>query len=328
MKKTPSKTESRSTYHDHYDRRGQLRRSTPKNQSVMGVACADQDPPPEPRPVLTTPKKRKTLEQLEYDIPVRRSPRRKPEFSKLTISGSAIVNGSGNRSNSLKRQPSFTVLDPTSGIPSAGDTLRLGASLTSRSFHLTGLAPRRYSAPTSNSNKSPNDVNAGMCDCFGLPRVCDRCTGNNRRSLKAARAGTPGFRPPEVLLKCEHQTTAVDVWAAGVVMLCMMTRTYPFFRASDDLVHLAEIVCLFGSDAVREAACQYQRKLVLSESRPPLDWRVTFIALATRTGCNEKAENLVTKDSLDLLDKLLKLLSNERITAQDALKHPIFHRKL
>ena len=57
----------------------------------------------------------------------------------------------------------------------------------------------------------------------------------SRRSQKAARAGTPGFRPPEVLLKYEHQTTAVDMWACGVIMLCILSRTYPFFRAPDDV---------------------------------------------------------------------------------------------
>ena len=37
--------------------------------------------------------------------------------------------------------------------------------------------------------------------------------GSHRR--RADKAGTPGFRPPEVLLGSSHQTTAVDVWSAG-----------------------------------------------------------------------------------------------------------------
>ena len=59
--------------------------------------------------------------------------------------------------------------------------------------------------------------------------------------------GTPGFRPPEVLMKFEHQTTAVDMWAAGVILLCILSRTYPFFRAPDDLTALAELLALFGT---------------------------------------------------------------------------------
>ena len=67
------------------------------------------------------------------------------------------------------------------------------------------------------------------CNCYGMAKVCSKCL--NRKAQRAPRAGTPGFRPPEVLLKFEHQTTAVDIWAAGVILLCILSRTYPFFRA-------------------------------------------------------------------------------------------------
>ena len=56
-----------------------------------------------------------------------------------------------------------------------------------------------------------------------------RCS-KERPHQKAPRAGTPGFRPPEVLLKSAKQNTAVDLWAAGIVFLCMLARSYPFFR--------------------------------------------------------------------------------------------------
>ncbi|EKX31054.1 hypothetical protein GUITHDRAFT_50958, partial [Guillardia theta CCMP2712] len=36
------------------------------------------------------------------------------------------------------------------------------------------------------------------------------------------RAGTRGYRAPEVLMGMQCQTTAVDVWAAGVVLLTLL----------------------------------------------------------------------------------------------------------
>ena len=45
----------------------------------------------------------------------------------------------------------------------------------------------------------------GVCGCYGLPQVCDVCMA--RKNQAAPRAGTPGFRSPEVLLKCPDQTT-------------------------------------------------------------------------------------------------------------------------
>lgn len=51
------------------------------------------------------------------------------------------------------------------------------------------------------------------CFCYGRPTVCNICLV--RKDIQATRAGTPGYRPVEVLLKYANQTTAVDCWAAG-----------------------------------------------------------------------------------------------------------------
>ncbi len=78
------------------------------------------------------------------------------------------------------------------------------------------------------------------------------------RSHQAApRAGTPGFRAPEVLLKSPSQTTAVDMWSAGVIFLCVLSGRYPFFRAHDDLSALTQIISLLGSDTCSKAANEY-----------------------------------------------------------------------
>lgn len=61
--------------------------------------------------------------------------------------------------------------------------------------------------PTFQRFNTPSLIDLARCDCYGRARVCTKCT--NRRSQKAARAGTPGFRPPEVLLKSEHQVCLI-----------------------------------------------------------------------------------------------------------------------
>jgi cell division control protein 7 len=45
-----------------------------------------------------------------------------------------------------------------------------------------------------------------------------------RPSIKASRAGTRGFRAPEVLFKCMRQTPSIDIWSAGVILLTLLTR--------------------------------------------------------------------------------------------------------
>ena len=150
----------------------------------------------------------------------------------------------------------------------------------------------------------------------------------SRRPQRAARAGTPGFRPPEVLLKFEHQTTAVDLWAAGVILLCILSRTYPFFRAPDDFTALGELVALFGTKAVQDTASQYGKRLICSENTAPVDLQSLCQKLAERRPSEDKEVSssicLATEQAIDLLTKILALSSHERWTAEDALKHPFF----
>jgi serine/threonine protein kinase len=181
----------------------------------------------------------------------------------------------GGGPSSLKKTSSFTMLDPTSGIPSPGDnTPRMQASLTSRqSYSNRGdFTQQRPVAPMNGGRRSmayrlkpttPTMLEVYKCLCFGKSTYCTRCN-HIRPHQKVARAGTPGFRPPEVLLKSEHQSTAVDIWAAGVIFLCMLSRTYPFFRAQDDMHALAEIMTLMGTEEMVAVAsqgriCQYLR---------------------------------------------------------------------
>ncbi|XP_049273218.1 cell division cycle 7-related protein kinase isoform X2 [Rhipicephalus sanguineus] len=91
-----------------------------------------------------------------------------------------------------------------------------------------------------------------LCCCFGRNEVCNICL--SRPAEIAPRAGTPGFRAPEVLLKYRNQTTAVDMWSAGVIFLSLLSGRYPFFRAQDDLTALAEIITVIGSIPVQLAA--------------------------------------------------------------------------
>ena len=52
-----------------------------------------------------------------------------------------------------------------------------------------------------------------QCCCVGTPKVCTECL--SMQHMHAPRAGTPGFRPPEVLLEHPNQTAAIDIWAVG-----------------------------------------------------------------------------------------------------------------
>lgn len=171
------------------------------------------------------------------------------------------------------------------------------------------------------------------CYCFGKAKVCSLCI--SRPEQTAPRAGTPGFRAPEVLLKHPSQTPAIDIWASGVMMLCILSGTQPFFLSPDDCTALAEITTIFGSNKMQQCARKLGKKIIFSEDIPGVDIVSLCQKLQKRNKglLNNKDHNTCEKVSLDtqfpkeayhLLLRLLDLDYKTRLTADQALNHPFF----
>lgn len=148
-------------------------------------------------------------------------------------------------------------------------------------------AQRRIASPN-----TPRRATAGgsgsaggvACYCYGKPTICNLCI--IKKEVHASRAGTPGYRPPEVLLKSPEQTTAVDMWAIGVIMISILSACYPFFKGNDDFIALAEMVTVFGDEAIKKAALSMSRHICHSQKKRPLHLRKLCIRLRSRSGAN------------------------------------------
>merc|ERR1712142_64114 len=300
-----------------------VRRSPRKLLSPGGDQHNDQvfSPTEVPKQRLNfgTPSKSSTM------APIRCSPRKlsttnRPGISKLTITANSILTPDcSTPSSTLQRVPSFTMLEP-SGLSQATDftgrTPLLRASMTS---HCSSNLPRPdiVTPKPPGSNKSSNTPTLA-CTCPGQLTVCPACL--SLPHLHAPRAGTPGFRPPEVLLKCQTQTTAVDMWAVGVILLSILARSYPFFRAPDDLTALAELTTLFGTEQLQFAAKRYKRKLTVSHNKEGCDLAAVCRQLGNRG--EDPPPPLVNDESVSILKLLLRLDYCDRISASQALNHP------
>ncbi|KAL7282671.1 hypothetical protein ACG7TL_004144 [Trametes sanguinea] len=111
---------------------------------------------------------------------------------------------------------------------------------------------------------------AGPSDKVGYPEK------DTRPHSKANRAGTRGFRAPEVLLKCGEQTGAIDVWSAGVILLFFLTKKFPVFHSGDDTEALMEIATIIGRRKMEKTATLHSRLFqsnVPSLTQDGMSWR-------------------------------------------------------
>lgn len=110
----------------------------------------------------------------------------------------------------------------------------------------------------------------GNCACGFRLAVCRGCRQLPKGS-GARRGGTLGFRPPEVMMRHVQQSTAVDVWAAGVILLSFLSGRYPFIKVDDDLDVLHAFTHLLGYRRMQAAAKSLGRRILVQPKPAPLE---------------------------------------------------------
>jgi cell division control protein 7 len=139
-----------------------------------------------------------------------------------------------------------------------------------------------------------------------------------------SRAGTRGFRAPEVLVRHGLQTTAVDIWSAGIILLSLLTRRYPFLQSFDDLYSLTEIMCFIPYPEMKEKLKRsYNKTLEVSDD---IAERNTFTK-DLKSFCKKSnigVDNNYPDSVYDLLEKCLDIDHKSRLSAKEALKHDFF----
>lgn len=149
---------------------------------------------------------------------------------------------------------------------------------------------------------------------------------DTRPSRRANRAGTRGFRAPEVLFKCTSQTTKIDVWSAGVILLTMLARRFPFFNSADDVDAMIEIASIFGKKKMKSTA-QMHGQVFETNIETIGENGFTFEKIILWASCREKEADRLRmgeEQAVSLLQELLELDSRRRWSAKEALAHPFF----
>lgn len=168
---------------------------------------------------------------------------------------------------------------------------------------------------------------------------------DTRPSRRANRAGTRGFRAPEVLFKCTEQTTKIDVWSAGVILLTILCRRFPFFNSADDVEAMIEIATIFGSRRMKHAgqlhgcvfdtniptvgAAGFSFEKIMLWSTCRSDPAAAAAAAAASGGSSKDSGGAklgqLTDDekaAIDFLKLCMDLDPSKRVSAEDAVRHP------
>lgn len=143
---------------------------------------------------------------------------------------------------------------------------------------------------------------------------------DSRPSMTASRSGTRGFKAPEVLFRVERQTTAIDIWSAGVIFLSLLCKKYPFFSAKDDINTLVELGSMFSDEEMRKAS-NYYKRIWRSNIEACMQPKKSFEEIVKTIN---PSQGELPASVYDLLEKMLLLKASDRISANDALRHPFF----
>ncbi|XP_040839189.1 mitogen-activated protein kinase 13 isoform X2 [Ochotona curzoniae] len=140
---------------------------------------------------------------------------------------------------------------------------------------------------------------------FGLARLADaEMTGY---------VVTRWYRAPEVILSWMHYNQTVDIWSVGCIMAEMLTGK-TLFKGKDYLDQLSQILKVTGvpgADFVQKLKDKAAKTYIQSLPRIP---KKDFTQLFPHA----------SPQAVDLLEKMLELDVDKRLTASQALAHPFF----
>uniref|UniRef100_A0A803YCZ7 mitogen-activated protein kinase n=1 Tax=Meleagris gallopavo TaxID=9103 RepID=A0A803YCZ7_MELGA len=124
---------------------------------------------------------------------------------------------------------------------------------------------------------------------------------------------TRWYRAPEVILNWMHYTQTVDIWSVGCIMAEMIMGR-PLFRGNDHLDQLKEIMKITGTPSQ-----DFVQKLKSQEAK-------NYIKSLPKVQKKDFASVLKHASPLavNLLENMLVLDAEERVTAAEALMHPYF----
>ncbi|XP_024007627.1 cyclin-dependent kinase G1 isoform X2 [Eutrema salsugineum] len=131
---------------------------------------------------------------------------------------------------------------------------------------------------------------------------------------------TQWYRPPELLLGAKEYSTAVDMWSIGCIMAELLSQK-PLFPGKSELDQLQKIFAVLGtpSEAIWPGFSSLPNAKAKFPTQPYNLLRKKFPAISFVGG------QILSERGFDLLNGLLTLDPEKRLTVEEALNHGWFH---
>ncbi|KAI9138268.1 kinase-like domain-containing protein [Paraphysoderma sedebokerense] len=136
------------------------------------------------------------------------------------------------------------------------------------------------------------------------------------------------YRAPELLLGAKEYTTAIDMWSVGCIFAELINKE-PLLPGRGELDQLSKAYYLTFCLSSPKFLLQIFNLLGMPTHETWPNWMSLPLAksinfdINTRSSLRSKFSNL-TSNGIDLLSKMLAYDPEQRITAEEALKHPYF----
>lgn len=112
------------------------------------------------------------------------------------------------------------------------------------------------------------------------------------------------------------------MWSAGVILLTLLGRRFPFFNSADDVDAMIEMASIFGTRRMKTAAVMHGQ--IFETNIPTIGEKgYSWEKLVKWASCVEELTES-EKQATRLLSGLMELDPYKRMSAKEALQHEFF----